>query len=125
MAQNKDNQNAPNRTQKLKGWGFSFFGDTSATPEPEQKSVEVESKPETVKSFPLAMASVGERLSVVKLKGGEGTVHRLIGMGFAPGNRLQIISTTNGSVIVALGDNRIGLGMGMAQKILCRSEALS
>ena len=65
------------------------------------------------------MASVGERLAIAKLKGTEGTVHRLIGMGLVPGTELQIISIGNGSVIVGLGDNRIGLGAGMAQKIMC------
>lgn len=118
MSKNTDG----NRNQKLKGWGFTFFSDTSATLEPEENIIDMVAESEAAKSFPLAMASVGERLSVVKLKGAEGTVHRLIGMGFVPGNKLQIISSTNGSVIVALGDNRIGLGMGMAQKILCQAD---
>ncbi|MBR8832908.1 MAG: ferrous iron transport protein A [Stigonema ocellatum SAG 48.90 = DSM 106950] len=115
------NQHNPN--QRLKGWGFSFFAETPATQPTKENSADMASKLETGKSFPLAMASVGERLRIVKLKGAEGTVHRLIGMGFVPGIELQIISTTDGSVIVALSENRIGLGVGMAQKIMCMKEA--
>ena len=65
------------------------------------------------------MASIGDKLRIVKLKGSEGTVRRLIGMGFVSGIEIQIISNSGGSVIVAMGDNRIGLGAGMAQKIMC------
>jgi len=71
------------------------------------------------KAFPLAMASVGDRLSVAKLNGSEGTVRRLIGMGFLPGMEVQIVNHACGSLVIAIADNRIGLGVGMAQKILC------
>ena len=73
----------------------------------------------TGKSFPLAMAREGERLQIVKLKGSEGIVHRLISMGLVPGAQIQLINIVSGSAIVAIGDNRIGLGMGMAQKVMC------
>ncbi len=123
MAENNDHNHQQNRNQKLKGWGFNFFGNTPATALTKENSAEMGFEIDTGKSFPLAMASVGECLRIVKLKGAEGTVRRLIGMGFVPGIELQIISTTNGSVIVALGDNRIGLGVGMAQKIMCKTQA--
>ncbi len=123
MAENNDDNYQQNRNQRLKGWGLNFFGNTPATPQTLENSAEMGFESDTGKSFPLAMASLGERLRIVKLKGAEGTVRRLIGMGFVPGIELQIISTTNGSVIVALGDNRIGLGVGMAQKIMCTTEA--
>lgn len=71
------------------------------------------------KSFPLAMASQGEILQIIKLKGSEGTVRRLIGIGLVPGKIIQLIHIVSGSVIVAIGDNRIGLGFGMAQKVMC------
>jgi ferrous iron transport protein A len=105
--------------QKLKGWGFKFFGQTPETPEAEESTLKSGSVLKTSKSFPLAMASVGECLAIAKLKGTEGTVRRLIGMGLVPGTKLQVISIANGSVIIALDDNRIGLGAGMAQKIMC------
>jgi ferrous iron transport protein A len=124
MAKNDDGNNQRSRNQKLKGWGFTFFGGSSVTVEAEENSVDRQSASVsgTGKSFPLAMASVGEQLEVVTLKGTEGTVHRLIGMGFVPEIEIQIISISNGSLIVALGDSRIGLGAGMAQKVICKSK---
>lgn len=117
MAENKDDYNQQNSNQKPKGWGFKFFGQTPQSKEAEEIT-EIGSQTEASK-FPLAMACVGDRLRIVKIRGSEGSVRRLIGMGFVPGTELQIISTVSGSVIVALGDNRIGLGLGMAQKIMC------
>ncbi|WP_042490571.1 FeoA family protein [Anabaena sp. PCC 7108] len=121
MTDSKNNYNQNN--QKPRGWGLKFFGQTPQTPQAEENILKSGSFVDTGKSFPLAMANVGERLAIVKLKGTEGTVHRLIGMGLLPGTELQIISIANGSIIVALGDNRIGLGAGMAQKILCTNRA--
>lgn len=74
------------------------------------------------KPFPLAMASQGDSLQILKLKGSEGTTHRLIAMGFVPGSKIKLINIIGGSVIVGIGDNRIGLGIGMAQKIMCIKE---
>ncbi|MFS8117386.1 MAG: FeoA family protein [Microcoleus sp.] len=98
--------------------GFTFYGETPSVSETENSSTETQPAGPG-KSFPVAMASVGEKLRIVKLKGSEGTVRRLIGMGLVPSIEIQIISNSGGSVIVAIGDNRIGLGAGMAQKILC------
>ncbi|MEG4282339.1 FeoA family protein [Microcoleus sp. A006_D1] len=97
---------------------FTFYGET---PEVSQTEDSTEIQPDSAqsKSFPLAMASIGDKLLIVKLKGSDGTVRRLIGMGFVSGIEVQIISNSGGSVIVAMGDNRIGLGAGMAQKIMC------
>lgn len=99
--------------------GFTFYGETPEVSETEDSSTETQSAVAGNKSFPLAMASIGEKLRIVKLKGSEGTVRRLIGMGLVPSIEVQIISNSGGSVIVAIGHNRIGLGAGMAQKILC------
>lgn len=85
-----------------------------------EKDLEVQSKHLNAgKSFPLAMACEGEYLHIVKLKGSEGTVRRLIAMGLVPGTEVQLINIIGGSVILAIADNRIGLGVGMAQKVMC------
>ena len=99
--------------------GFTFYGETPEVSETEYSSTETQPVLGEGKSFPLAMGSVGEKLRIVKLKGSEGTVRRLMGMGLVPSIEVQIISNSGGSVIVAIRDNRIGLGAGMAQKILC------
>lgn len=114
QAYNEQNQQS-NPTQFK---GFTFYGETPEVSETENSSTETQPAGHG-KSFPVAMASVGEKLRIVKLKGSEGTVRRLIGMGLVPSIEIQIISNSGGSVIVAIGDNRIGLGAGMAQKILC------
>ena len=98
---------------------FSFYGETPEASKTEEGSTEIQPDSTKSKSFPLAMASIGEKLRIVKLKGSDGTVRRLIGMGFVSGIEVQIVSNSGGSVIVAIGDNRIGLGAGMAQKIMC------
>jgi ferrous iron transport protein A len=120
-------QNQPYSQQKQESnpksfAGFTFYGETPEASETENSSTETQPAVGEGKSFPLAMASIGEKLRIVKLKGSEGTVRRLIGMGLVPSIEVQIISNSGGSVIVAIGDNRIGLGAGMAQKILCTSS---
>jgi ferrous iron transport protein A len=108
-----------NGESKPKWSGFEFFEDKSISSELEGNSAETQPRADGGKPFPLAMANLGESLLVVKLKGSESIMRRLIGMGLVPGCKVQIISTSNGSVIVAIGDNRVGLGAGMAQKIMC------
>ncbi|MCC3474932.1 MULTISPECIES: FeoA family protein [unclassified Microcoleus] len=98
---------------------FTFYGETPEVSQTAEDSTEIQPDSAQGKSFPLAMASVGDKLRIVKLKGSEGTVRRLIGMGLVPGIEVQIVSNSGGSVIVGICDNRIGLGAGMAQKIMC------
>ncbi len=118
MKNNSELDNEQNEP-KPKWSGFDFLEDKSVSLEANESGTEIQLPPNAAKSFPMAMASVGERLLIVKLKGSEGTVRRLIGMGLVPGCQVQIISIANGSVIVGIGDNRVGLGAGMAQKIMC------
>lgn len=117
MNQQYGQQNQESNPAQFKG--FTFYGETPEVSQTEDSSTEVQPDSAQSKSFPLAMASIGDKLRIVKLKGSEGTVRRLIGMGFVSGIEVQIISNSGGSVIVAMGDNRIGLGAGMAQKIMC------
>ncbi|MBE9189696.1 ferrous iron transport protein A [Gloeocapsopsis crepidinum LEGE 06123] len=99
--------------QSRKGWEFTFFGGTP-------KSYEEQSNAHTAQtSFPLAMANVGDRVWIVKLNGEDGLARRLIDMGLTLGCELQIVSrTSSGSVVVGIQDTRIGLGAGMAHKVL-------
>jgi ferrous iron transport protein A len=122
MKNNNYLDNQQNEEPKPRWSGFEFYEDKSVSFEIEESITEIKAPPDVEKSFSLAMASVGEQLLIVKLRGSESTVRRLIGMGLVPGCEVQIISTTNGSVIVGIGDNRIGLGAGMAQKIMCSKQ---
>ncbi|MGI0483812.1 FeoA family protein [Pantanalinema rosaneae CENA516] len=67
--------------------------------------------------FPLSNTRVGEQIRIVALNCGEAN-NRLMGMGLMPDVVLKVIScTATGSVIVALHDQRLGLGAEMAQNI--------
>lgn len=71
----------------------------------------------TARVFPLSTMQVGDRVRIVSLNCGEAN-NRLMGMGFMPDVVLEVIScTATGSVIVALQDQRLGLGAEMAQRI--------
>ncbi len=122
MKQNQEYSQQNQQSNSRQFEGFTFYGETPEVSETEDSSTKTQPAVGGGKSFPLAMASIGEKLRIVKLKGSEGTVRRLIGMGLVPSIEVQIISNSGGSVIVAIGDNRIGLGAGMAQKIMCTSS---
>lgn len=116
---------------------FTFFGETGETAAAD--SVGTQSQEAVVRSqhksvsapgstsvlttnaesaFPLATATVGDRLWIFGHQG-KGGMSKLLGMGLVPGTAVEIVSSTGtGSVIVAFGDNRIGLGAGMAEKVL-------
>ena len=53
---------------------------------------------ENGKYFPLAMARVGERLKIAKLKGSESTMYRLISLGLVPGTNVQNSSISGSHV---------------------------
>jgi len=65
------------------------------------------------------MAAVGDRLWVVGCGGGEGASRRLQDLGLVRGCELAIVSRTGGgSAVVALDGCRIGLGAGLAHKVI-------
>jgi len=67
--------------------------------------------------FPVSTTRVGDRVRIVSLNCGESN-NRLMGMGLMPDVVLEVISCTDtGSVIIALQDQRLGLGAEMAQQI--------
>lgn len=118
MTDTKDECNKHNQKQKCQRWGLKFFRQKSGRKKVEESKLEDGCFREC-KSFPLTMARVGEYLAIAKLKGTDSTVHRLISMGLVPGTKFQIINIVNGSIIVGVGDSRIGLGTGLARKIMC------
>lgn len=74
--------------------------------------------------FPLAMASVGDRLWVIQFRGGHRMIRRLTDVGIVQGGEITVISRTeSGSVIIALPGCRIGLGAGMAHRVMVTAAA--
>ena len=71
--------------------------------------------------FPLAMLSPGEEALVVEVQGGHGLRHRLMAMGLRPGLPVRLLHRHGaGPVLVQVGEARLALGRGLAQKILVR-----
>ena len=84
-------------------------------PGSEKSSEDLSSK----SALPLALASEGERLRIVSLRGGRGFHEKLVSMGLNVGDEIEVIQRrAGGTVVIARGGNRYGLGGGMAQKIL-------
>jgi ferrous iron transport protein A len=115
---------SPHQHRKKRGKGklFSYWGGDFGT--------EVErdyASPETLPSsaYPLSQAQAGYSVWIVGFRQ-QGGVKKLLGMGLAPGMRLKVINAHHsGSVIVAAGNQRTGLGAGMADKILVSDRPLN
>ncbi|MGF1523434.1 MAG: ferrous iron transport protein A [Leptolyngbyaceae cyanobacterium] len=83
------------------------------------RSTSSKSFPPSGSHLPLAMAAVGDRLCIVQFKGSHRMARRLTDVGLVLGGEVTVISRTeSGSVIVALAGCRIGLGAGIAHRVL-------
>ena len=84
-------------------------------PWPERSSEDLSSK----SALPLALASEGERLRIVSLRGGRGFHEKLVSMGLNVGDEIEVTQRrAGGTVVIAKEGTRYGMGGGMAQKIL-------
>lgn len=73
--------------------------------------------------MPLTLASVGENVRLVDIRGGQELRKRLADLGFTQGMSLRIVQKdANGPVILAVKDSRMALGHGMAQKVMVELE---
>jgi Fe2+ transport system protein FeoA len=74
-------------------------------------------------SIPLAMASSGKLLTVTGINAGWGLQRRLADMGLTPGVQIQVMNgKCAGPVLIDLRGSRVGLGRGVAQKILVKES---
>lgn len=72
-------------------------------------------------AMPLAMAKEGEIVEVVGMRGGLGLERKLANMGLTPGVKIRVIhSQVAGPVLIELRGGRVGLGRGVAQKVLVK-----
>jgi ferrous iron transport protein A len=70
---------------------------------------------------PLALAEPGVMVEVVDFRCGRSCAFRLQEMGIVKGARYRVTSCSGrGPLILANGDTRIGLGAGMAAKVMVR-----
>jgi Fe2+ transport system protein FeoA len=68
--------------------------------------------------MPLNMVRPGQRVTVREIRGGRGLVGKLAHMGLYPGVEIEVISNRPGPLILNRGGVRLGLGYGMAHRIL-------
>jgi len=73
------------------------------------------------RGMPLVMAGTGKLLTVTGITAGWGLQRRLADMGLTPGVQIRVMSGQRaGPVLIDLRDSRLGLGRGVAQKILVK-----
>lgn len=112
------NENQPQQDYLGRAWSFTYFGQT-----PELGS-EV-NHPASSSTFALTEATPRTQVWVVGFRG-KGGISRLLGMGLTPGTALKILSVQpSGSVVVAIADNRLGLGAAMAEQIIVTDQPIA
>lgn len=68
--------------------------------------------------MPLSMATPGQEVRLVAVRGGWGIRRRLAEMGLTPGETLRVIqSGPSGPLVIAVRGFRLALGRGMAHRI--------
>jgi len=74
--------------------------------------------------MPLDRMRAGEVGEIARVCGGGGITRRLVELGLAPGVRVKLLSDAGsaGPVIVRVGEGRIGIGRGMARRVLVRAN---
>lgn len=68
--------------------------------------------------MPLTMASPGQEVTLIDIRGGRGIRSKLNSMGLIPGVKLTVLGERGGPIMVAVNDTRLALGFGMAKKII-------
>ncbi|MDJ1172732.1 FeoA family protein [Roseofilum capinflatum] len=101
------------------GGHFDYLGVSSSQDEPAASEMTEES------GFLLSEGRPGQQLWVREFRG-KGGISRLLAMGITPGSQVQILSCQgSGSVVVAIADNRLGLGAGLASRVVVTETNLS
>jgi Fur family ferric uptake transcriptional regulator len=81
---------------------------------------------ERIDRMPLDMARPGERLTIIDFNGGAGARMRLMTMGLRVGDTIEVITNINeGQIALAMGNRRLVLGRGLAQKIIVRPDRVT
>ena len=69
-------------------------------------------------SFPLAMASEGESVRIVLIRGGHNIQERMLSMGLTLDDIIEVVQRQNkGAVLISKAGSRYAFGGGMAHKI--------
>jgi len=68
--------------------------------------------------MPLPLATPGATVCIEGFAPGFDAQKRLAGMGIAAGIKVQVLQQEGGNLVLALGNTRLALARGLAQKIL-------
>ena len=69
--------------------------------------------------MPLTMVSEGQEVVLHAILGGRGIRRRLTDMGLHPGAKMRVVANSGGGpFVIGVGDTRLMIGRGMAQKIM-------
>lgn len=101
-------------------WSMTFIGGTADLEEQYTLSDDVgTAKASSEVQLPLSMTVAGDRVWVVQIKGNHRMIRRLTDLGITQGSEITVVSRAgSGSVIVALQGCRIGIGAGMAHRVM-------
>lgn len=72
--------------------------------------------------IPLDRMTSGEGGEIVELRGGHLVMHRLIELGLVPGAHIDVVGDAGGRgpVLVKMNGTKIGIGRGMARRVVVR-----
>ncbi len=68
--------------------------------------------------FPLSNLPLGCRGCVAQIDGGRQLAHRLRGLGLRVGSEVEMLHRKGQGVVVSVGETRVALGAGVAEKLL-------
>lgn len=74
----------------------------------------------SIMSIPLNSIGVGKYAEVSNVMGGELMCKKLMEMGVNKGNVIEVVRNDAGPLIIKVGEMRLVLGRGMAQKVMVR-----
>lgn len=75
----------------------------------------------TERIMPLSMAGAGKPLTVIGINGGCGLQWRMADMGLIRGANVMVVNGCHpGPVLIDIRGSRLGLGFGVAQKIMVK-----
>ena len=70
-------------------------------------------------TLPLAIVSIGQKVRLDSIRGGDNVIHRLTSLGFTPGAEINVLQNYGrGPLIVKVRGSRVAIGRGEAQKII-------
>ncbi len=73
--------------------------------------------------MPLILAPQGETMRIVRVAADQKTGKHLENLGIVPGADIQLLSLSNGSMIVRVCDSRLALDRNVARSIIVRAVA--